>query len=143
VESLLHLSLHRPDAIPSIQRRLDPAWLERLDGAALLNAVFEAHGHHALEDPVAGVEGLGESERGFLSGLLARQAPQGDAEALISGALAQIERLWIDGELERRRALLNEGPAADKATELHREILDLRAKLDHLNRLTSSLNPLT
>ncbi|HPA16620.1 MAG TPA: DNA primase [Verrucomicrobiae bacterium] len=143
VESLLHLSLHRPDAIPSIQRRLDPVWLERLDGAALLNAVFEAHSHHALEDPAAGVEGFGESERGFLSGLLARQAPQGDAEALISGALTQIERLWIDGQLERRRALLNEGPAADRATELHREILDLRAKLDHLNRLTSSLNPPT
>lgn len=141
VESLLHLSLHRPAAIPSIQRRLDPVWLERLDGAALLHAVFEAHAHHALEDLTSGEGGTGEAERAFLSGLLTRPTPQCEDEAWIGGALAQIERLWIEGELERRRALVNQGPDAGRATELHREILDLRAKLDHLTRLTSSLNP--
>lgn len=141
VESLLHLSLHRPAAIPSIQRRLDPVWLERLDGAALLGAVFEAHAHHALEDLTSGEGGTGEAERAFLSGLLTRPTPQCEDEAWIGGALAQIERLWIEGELERRRALVNQGPDAGRATELHREILDLRAKLDHLTRLTSSLNP--
>lgn len=140
VESLLHLALHRPDMIPSIQRRLDPRWLERLDGASLLTAICEAHSHHALEDP-ANLEGISEPERALLSGLLTRPAPTADPEASISGSVAQIERFWIEGEFQRRLALLNESPAEERATELQRELLDLRSKLDHLNRLTSSLNP--
>lgn len=141
VESLLHLGLQRPDAIPKIQRQLDPIWLERLDGGALLAAVLDAHSHHALADLLSGESDAGDAERGFLSALLARPMPvQCEEEKWIIGGVSQIERLWIEGELERRRALLKGGVTSEKATELGREILDLRGRLDHLTRLISSLN---
>lgn len=140
IESLLHLGLHRPETIPSIQRQLNPAWLERLDGAALLRAVFEAHSHHELEDLLSGGSGASEAERAYLSGLLARPTPTCQDDLWITHALAQIERLWIEGELERRRSLLGAGASPEKVADLGREIFDLRGKLDHLTGLISSLN---
>ena len=88
-------------------RGLNPAWIEGLGGAEILQQLLEAHAHDAFEDAHQFQEECDPRVQNYLSGLLFEPTPgptETTAEAYADRLMAQLEKRWK----QQRMAILEQ-----------------------------------
>jgi DNA primase len=103
VEALLSLLLARPDLVPEVSRRLDPAWIDGLGGGELLLRLRDVHQDDAWEDAHRFMAEIDERSRDYLSGLLFHPPPLPaglDPAAYAETLVGQMELRWQRQRME-------------------------------------------
>jgi DNA primase len=126
VEALLSLLLAQPELVPGVSRELNPAWLDGLGAADVLQKLLLAHADDAWESVAHFQEEGDERTRNYLSGLLfeppplpGKTEPAAYAQLLVARLATrwQRQRLQIL-EQDVKSGLLSGDELARKMTEM-------------------------
>ena len=80
VEALLGVLLMNPQLVPEVSRKLNPLWLDGLEGEPLLRQLLEAHADDAWEEAAQFLDQCDERSKDYLAGLLITSAPIEEAD---------------------------------------------------------------
>ncbi len=75
VEALLSLLLSNPEIVPQVSRQLDPAWMQGLGGAEVVQQLLDAHASDGFESAPQFLDECDDRTRNYLSGLLFEPTP--------------------------------------------------------------------
>ncbi len=89
VEALLALLLHHPELAPGVSRRLNPAWLEGVEGGEVVRQLLDAHAHDDWHDANHFLDACDDRTRDYLAGLLVggESAPDDTGWETLAGKL--------------------------------------------------------
>ncbi len=113
IEEMLSLLLNRPELVPEVSRKLDPAWMEGLGGAETLMRLLDAHAHDAWQDAAQFMEECDDRTRNYLAGLLLTPPPvpvETTPEAYADRLVQNSEKRW---KLQRLQ-ILTQGVKSDE-----------------------------
>ena len=103
IEALLSLLLTNAELVPQVSRQLNPAWIEGLGGAEVLQQVLDAHAHDAFESATQFMEECDDRTRDYLAGLLLHPTPvstETTPEAYADRLVRNFERRWKQQRLQ-------------------------------------------
>jgi len=126
VEALLSLLLAQPELVPQVTRQFNPAWVEGLGGAEVLQMLLKAHADDAWENAAQFQDECDERTRNYLSGLIFTPTPvpsETDLGRYAESLVGQMEIRWKRQrmeilEQEIKSGLLAPDDLARKTTEL-------------------------
>ncbi|MCE0497048.1 MAG: DNA primase [Methylacidiphilales bacterium] len=136
VETLLSLLLNNPDLVPQVSRRLNPAWLENLDGAEVLLQLLDAHAHDAWQDAAQFLDECDDRARDYLSGLLMEPIPtptESTLEAYTKKLVQNFDQRWKQQRLQfLNLAVKSDELSVEERMKYLREIQEIRRQFHGL-----------
>jgi DNA primase len=136
IEGLLALLLTTPDLVPLVSRALNPAWVEGLDGSAVLLDLLAAHADDAWENAAQFMEQGDERTRDYLSGLLMDPPPvptEASLETYAERLVQNLERRWKQQRLQLlEQSSKTESLSAEERLKYLHEIQTIRRQFPDL-----------
>ncbi|MEM1059825.1 MAG: DNA primase [Verrucomicrobiota bacterium] len=123
---LASLLLHHPEAAPTVQGQLDPAWTEALAGQDVLWRLLQTHADDAWEDADTYVRESPPAEANELSALLLRPESLPEDVTPEQYALGILATLQQHTRLRRRQLLEQQSKSGQLSPEEANELMNLR-----------------
>jgi DNA primase len=133
IEALLSLLLNSPDLVPQVSRRLNPAWLENLDGAEVLLQLLDTHAHDAWQDAAQFLDQCDDRTRNYLAGLPFKKDQTQSFFEAPSRQLSEREKRW---QKEFHQTTTLRGRSVEEQVIIFMELLEKDYKPQRLQFLT-------